>query len=252
MKTGTTRTTRTTRTKRTGNWFFSSGALIPIVLAVPAVPAILAVPAVLVVPAAVVLLAYFLGSIPFGYLIVKGKQGADVRKSGSGATGATNVMRNAGKAAGIATLLLDALKGFAAVWLARRITGTEGTSWVIAGAAVAAIVGHIFPVWLGFKAGKGVATGLGVFLGIAPLAVLAAACVFAIVVGLTRYVSLGSILATASMPAWAWLLQRDDPDLVRTMSALSVSAVLIIIKHHENIRRLIGGTENKFGGAGRR
>lgn len=195
------------------------------------------------------LLAYLLGSIPFGYLIVKWKQGADVRKSGSGATGATNVTRSAGRAAGIATLLLDALKGFAAVAIARWLTGSGGTSWVIAAAAVAAILGHIFPVWLGFKAGKGVATGLGVFLGIAPLSVLAAAIVFAIVVVLTRYVSLASIVATASMPGWAWLLQRDDPDLDRIVSALAFSAVLIVARHRENIRRLMAGTESRFGGA---
>lgn len=197
------------------------------------------------------LLAYLLGSIPFGYLIVKWKQGADVRKSGSGATGATNVMRNAGRAAGIATLALDALKGFAAIALVRWLTGTAGTSWIIAAAALAAIVGHIFPVWLRFKAGKGVATGLGVSLAIAPLAVLAAGIVFMIVVVLTRYVSLASILATASMPAWAWVLRRDDVDIEQVMIALSASAILIIIKHHENIRRLISGTENKFGGASR-
>ena len=196
----------------------------------------------------VVLLAYLLGSIPFGYLIVKGKQGTDVRKSGSGATGATNVLRNAGRAAGIATLVLDALKGFAAVALARWLTGSEGTPWVIAAAAVAAIVGHIFPVWLGFKAGKGVATGVGVFAAISPLAVLAAAVIFVVVVALTRYISLGSILAAASMPLWTWLWQRGDPELPQMLTALSVSAALIIGKHHENIRRLVGGNENKFAG----
>jgi len=196
----------------------------------------------------VVLLAYLLGSIPFGYLIVKWKQGTDVRKSGSGATGATNVLRNAGRAAGIATLVLDALKGFAAVALARWLTGSAGTPWVIPSAAVAAIIGHIFPVWLGFKAGKGVATGVGVFAAISPLAVLAAAVIFVVVVALTRYISLGSILAAASMPLWTWLWQRGDPELSQMLTALSVSAALIIGKHHENIRRLVGGNENKFAG----
>ncbi|MEP7274378.1 MAG: glycerol-3-phosphate 1-O-acyltransferase PlsY [Acidobacteriota bacterium] len=196
-----------------------------------------------------ILLAYLLGSIPFGYLIVKWKQGADVRKSGSGATGATNVMRNAGRGAGIATLLLDALKGFAAVEVARWLTHSNGTSWVIAGTAVAAIIGHIFPVWLGFRAGKGVATGLGVFLAISPLSVLGAGVVFLVVVLVTRYVSLGAILSTATMPAWAWLIERDNPDLHRILAALAASAVLIIAKHHENIRRLAAGTENKLGGA---
>lgn len=192
-------------------------------------------------------LAYLLGSIPFGFLIVKWKQGADVRSSGSGATGATNVLRNAGKAAGIATLLLDAVKGFAAVELARWLTASEGTSWLVAGAAIAAVVGHIFPIWLRFKAGKGVATGLGVFLGIAPLAVLASAVVFFIVVAITRFISLGSILAAGTMPLWAWLLQRSDADLPKILTALTVSALLIIARHHENIQRLIAGTENRFG-----
>jgi acyl phosphate:glycerol-3-phosphate acyltransferase len=196
-----------------------------------------------------IILAYLLGSIPFGYLIVRWRKGVDVRHAGSGATGATNVTRNAGKAAGIATLLLDALKGYAAVELARWLTGTEGTTWIVAAAAFAAIVGHIFPVWLGFKAGKGVATGLGVCLAIAPLATGAAAIVFLIIVVLTRYISLGSIVATATLPAWAWFFQKDDPDVQRIMVALASSALLIIGKHHANIRRLVSGTESKFGGA---
>src|SRR5262245_38458156 len=112
----------------------------------------------------VLLIAYLLGSIPFGYLIVKLSSGADIRQTGSGGTGATNVTRKAGKAAGVVTLLLDALKGFVAVLIARWLTGEDGTSWVVAAAAVLAVVGHCFPVWLGFRAGKGVATGLGVFL----------------------------------------------------------------------------------------
>jgi glycerol-3-phosphate acyltransferase PlsY len=196
-----------------------------------------------------IITAYLLGSIPFGYLIVRWKRGVDVRQAGSGATGATNVTRNAGKTAGIATLILDALKGYLAVELARWLTGTNGTSWIIAGAAFAAIVGHIFPVWLHFKAGKGVATGLGVCLAIAPMATGAAALVFLAIVVLTRYVSLGSIVATATMPAWSWLFQKDDPDVLRIMTALALSALLIIAKHHENVRRLIAGTESKFGGA---
>lgn len=192
-------------------------------------------------------IAYLLGSIPFGYLIVKLSAGKDVRRSGSGATGATNVTRTAGRAAGVATLVLDALKGFLAVWIARRLTGDDGTSWIVAGAAVLAILGHIFPVWLGFKAGKGVATGLGVFAAIAPLAVATSAVVFVVVVALTRYISLGSILAAASAPMWAWLWQAGDPDLTRILVTLSVSAIIITAKHYENIRRLAEGTESKFG-----
>lgn len=195
----------------------------------------------------VLILAYTLGSIPFGYLIVKWRAGTDVRRAGSGATGATNVTRTAGRAAGIATLALDALKGFLAVWIARRLIGDDGTSWVIAGCAVLAVIGHIFPVWLGFRAGKGVATGLGVFAAIAPAAVLSSAVVFLVVVALTRYVSLGSMLGAASAPLWAWLWRPDDPDLMRVLAALSVSAVIIIAKHHENIRRLVAGTESRFG-----
>src|SRR5215470_2999379 len=152
------------------------------------------------------ILAYLLGSIPFGYLIVKLRSGADIRQTGSGGTGATNVSRKAGKAAGVVTLALDALKGAAAVLVARWLTGDAGTSWVVAAAAVLAVVGHCFPVWLGFKAGKGVATGLGVFLAIVPWAVLAALLVFIVIVWRTRFVSLGSILAAALIPLWTWVI----------------------------------------------
>src|SRR5437867_899859 len=113
-------------------------------------------------------LAYLLGSIPFGFLIVKLKSGSDIRQVGSGGTGATNVSRKAGKGAGVVTLALDALKGTLAVLAARWLTGESGTPWVVAGAAVLAVIGHCFPVWLRFKAGKGVATGLGVFLAVVP------------------------------------------------------------------------------------
>src|SRR5262249_59467013 len=120
------------------------------------------------------IIAYLLGSIPFGFLIVKLTRGADIRETGSGGTGATNVSRKAGKAAGVVTLALDALKGAAAVLVARWLTDETGTPWIVAAAAVLAVVGHCFPVWLKFKAGKGVATGLGVFLAITPWAGLAA------------------------------------------------------------------------------
>jgi glycerol-3-phosphate acyltransferase PlsY len=133
------------------------------------------------------------------------------------------------------------------VLVARWLTGEEGTNWVIAGAAILAVIGHIFPVWLKFKAGKGVATGLGVFLALAPLAVATSAAVFIIIVALTRYISLGSILAAGSAPLWAWLWQRSDPDLRQVLVALAVSSIIIIVKHHENFRRLVSGTEHKFG-----
>lgn len=198
------------------------------------------------------ILAYLLGSIPFGYLIVKLKSGADVRQTGSGGTGATNVTRKAGKSAGVITLMLDALKGTAAVVLARWITGGSGTSWIVAGAAVLAVVGHCFPVWLKFKAGKGVATGLGVFLAIVPWSVLAAVVVFALIVGLTRYVSLGSVVAAAIIPLWTLAQHRlisPMEDIVPAMAALCVAAFIIVAKHHENIGRLIAGTESRFGAA---
>jgi glycerol-3-phosphate acyltransferase PlsY len=196
------------------------------------------------------ILAYLLGSIPFGYLIVRLKSGADVRQTGSGGTGATNVTRKAGKSAGIITLLLDALKGVAAVLIARWLTGTPGTSWMVAGAAVLAVVGHCFPVWLRFKAGKGVATGLGVFLTIVPWSVLAAFVVFALAFWRTRYVSLGSVAAAIVVPLWT-LIQHTmiSPvaDFVPTVAALCAASAIIIAKHHENIGRLMAGQENRFG-----
>ena len=146
----------------------------------------------------IVLLAYLLGSIPFGYLIVRAGGGGDVRETGSGGTGATNVTRRAGKWAGVLTLLLDALKGAAAVLVARALlAGGAGANWWVAASALAVVGGHVFPVWLGFRGGKGVATGLGVFLVLAPLAVLCSLLAFAVIVWATRYVSLGSITAAA-------------------------------------------------------
>ncbi|HVG38150.1 MAG TPA: glycerol-3-phosphate 1-O-acyltransferase PlsY [Pyrinomonadaceae bacterium] len=199
---------------------------------------------------------YVLGSIPFGYLIVRMWAGADVRETGSGGTGATNVTRRAGKAAGLLTLALDALKGWAAVAFARWLTGGEGEIYWPAVAGVAAIVGHVFPLWLGFRGGKGVATGLGAFLALSPLAVACSAALFLLLVGLTRYVSLGSILGAASFPLWLWLLgaggTRSGAETTNyggwwslIVAALTGSA-LIIAKHHGNIARLLAGTENKF------
>jgi len=183
-------------------------------------------------------------------LIVKLTSGADIRETGSGGTGATNVSRRAGKFAGVATLALDALKGAAAVLVARWLTGEAGTPWIVAAAAVLAVIGHCFPVWLKFKAGKGVATGLGVFLAIAPWAVLAALAVFIVVVWRTRYVSLGSIIAAAFMPLWVLLMHIGiEPiiDFAPVMTALCAASAVIIFKHSENIKRLMAGEENKFG-----
>lgn len=201
-------------------------------------------------PALVLIAAYLLGSIPFGYLIVRTRTGADVRASGSGGTGATNVSRRAGKLAGIITLLLDAAKGALAVILARAfLTDDFGVNWWVAGASISAVFGHCFPVWLGFRGGKGVATGVGVFLSLSALAVAVAGVIFIIVVALTRYVSLGSILAVAALPLLIWLLDlyvRPVANLAPILTAAFATGALIILMHHANIGRLLRGTENKF------
>lgn len=194
--------------------------------------------------------AYLLGSIPFGYLIVRLTAGADVRETGSGGTGATNVSRRAGKVAGVVTLLLDAVKGAAAVLLASWLLEAHSSiNWFVAAAAVAVIVGHCFPIWLGFRGGKGVATGVGVFLILAPLAVAGAAVLFLLIVVLTRYVSLGSITATLAVPVLVALQHLFVRPVLGFQYVLSVAVVgggLIIFMHRANIERLLHGTENKF------
>ena len=199
----------------------------------------------------VVIVAYLIGSIPFGYLIVRHKVGDDIRESGSGGTGATNVSRRAGKAAGVFTLVLDALKGVLAIVVARLLIGEGEASvdWLIAAAAVAAIAGHIFPVWLAFRGGKGVATGVGVFFMLAPVAVLCAGIMFAVVARMTRYVSLASIVAAAIIPVFVLMdivFIRPITDLRPLLTATVVGAMLIIFAHRGNIRRLAQGTEPKF------
>ena len=200
----------------------------------------------------VIIIAYLLGSIPFGYLIVRAIEGADIRQTGSGGTGATNVSRRAGKVAGIATLLLDAAKGAAAVLIARQVLDVptlDDMYWWVAFAAVAVMLGHMFPVWLRFRGGKGVATGVGVFLVLAPVAVGFAAVVFLLIVWSTRYVSLGSIIAAATIPLFLWLqhlLIRPVEPLLPTMTTAAAGAILIIFAHRANIRRLAEGTESKF------
>ena len=201
-------------------------------------------------PVSILLAAYFLGAIPFGYLIVRFKEKTDVRRSGSGGTGATNVSRRAGKAAGLLTLLLDAAKGVAAVFLAHLVfaPGADAGMWVVL-AGLAAMVGHIFPVWLGFRGGKGVATGLGVFLALTPLGVACAGAVFIAVVWATRYVSLGSMIAAAALPAWVWLLGAEAARTAgsrATIIAATLGGALIVFTHRANIVRLLRGTENKF------
>ena len=193
----------------------------------------------------VVIVAYLIGTIPFGYLIVRMSGGGDVRETGSGGTGATNVSRRAGKAAGIVTLILDVLKGVIAVLIVTWLS--EG--WLVAAAAIAVVVGHIFPVWLGFRGGKGVATAVGVFVVLAPFALLCAGVVFVAVVSLTRYVSLASLSAAASIPLFVWLqklIVQPDADIKAPLTAALVVALLVVFAHRGNITRLINGTEPKF------
>lgn len=201
-------------------------------------------------PLLVLIVAYLLGSIPFGYLLVRAKEGADVRETGSGGTGATNVSRRAGKIAGVLTLLLDAAKGGLVVYIAREFLTTGfGIDWWVAGAAVMAIVGHVFPVWLGFRGGKGVATGVGVFLSLSPLAVAASALIFILIVLATRYVSLGSIVMVIAFPVCVWLLSayvEPVSGLKEILATATIGGSLIVFMHRENIGRLLRGTENKF------
>ena len=198
----------------------------------------------------IVTLAYLIGSIPFGYLIVRKRIGADIRDTGSGGTGATNVSRRAGKAAGVLTLVLDAAKGACAVLFAKVVVGGDADAmWFVAAAAVAVIVGHIFPVWLRFRGGKGVATAVGVFLVLAPFALLCAGIVFVAVVSLTRYVSLASLCAAASIPLCLLvqkLLIQPGAEIKAPLIAAVVTALLIIFAHRGNIARLMKGTEPKF------
>ena len=184
------------------------------------------------------MLAYLIGSIPFGYLIVRLSGGGDVRETGSGGTGATNVSRRAGKGAGVLTLVLDALKGAAAVFLTARF----GNTWLTGIAAMAVIVGHIFPVWLGFRGGKGVATAAGVFAYLAPFALLCAGVVFLILFLITRYVSLSSLAAAATIPVILW--PNGLTSAIFTCAV--VVAALVIFAHRANIARLLKGTEPKF------
>jgi acyl phosphate:glycerol-3-phosphate acyltransferase len=212
-------------------------------------------------PVLAIIVAYLLGSIPFGYLVVRAKEGGDIRQTGSGGTGATNVSRRAGKAAGVLTLLLDALKGAAAVLIAMLVVSTPeagavgvaalqpSAAWWVAAAALAVMIGHIFPVWLKFRGGKGVATGVGVFLILMPAIVGVAALIFVGIVLLTRYVSLGSIVATLSIPGLTLLKHEfvaPQSNFAPLMTVAVVGALLIVFAHRENVERLVQGRENKF------
>lgn len=220
-------------------------------------------------PVLVIIIAYLLGSIPFGYLIVRATAGGDIRATGSGGTGATNVSRRAGISAGVVTLVLDALKGTAAVLVAgwildvplvhvstiRQMDTLENSGvtfqyayWYLWGAAIAAILGHMFPVWLGFRGGKGVATGVGVFLLLTQGAVAFAGVIFILIVLVTRYVSLGSIIAAATIPLFILLQNLISPSLefAPVITAATVAAALIIFAHRANIGRLMKGNESRI------
>jgi glycerol-3-phosphate acyltransferase PlsY len=186
-------------------------------------------------------IAYLLGSIPFGYLLVRWKTGTDVRTKGSGNIGATNVLRTTGKALGILTLLLDVAKGAAAVALAQWLTADD-VLWC-ALAALAVLVGHMFPVWLGFQGGKAVASMLGAFFVLTPWAMLGTVLIFIPMLWKTRYVSLSSIVCAGVFPLGVWLLYHNG---TYTLIAV-VCASLIIYKHKGNIARLRAGTENRLG-----
>jgi glycerol-3-phosphate acyltransferase PlsY len=184
---------------------------------------------------------YFLGSIPFGYLLVRIFRGTDVRATGSGNIGATNVARTS-PMLGATTLLLDLLKGAAAVWIATTAVSNNRLVGFIA--ALSAICGHLFPIWLRFRGGKGVATGLGAFLLLTPRAILTATAIFVVVVLISHFVSLSSIVAAASLPFSATVFaEARGPGQI---GLLSLASALIIWRHHNNIGRLISGTEPRF------
>jgi glycerol-3-phosphate acyltransferase PlsY len=189
--------------------------------------------------------AYLLGSIPFGLLFTWIFGGGDVRKGGSGNIGATNVARVAGPMPAVLTLLFDVAKGAMPVWLAGRISNQSATWMMIA--ALAALLGHCFPVWLKFRGGKGVATAAGAFLVLCPPALLGSVILFLLVLSFWRYVSLASISAAAAMPLLIYLLwaPHHAPPLIVTFGALAAAAI-IIYKHDANIQRLVQGEEPKF------
>ncbi|MCU1236779.1 MAG: acyl-phosphate glycerol-3-phosphate acyltransferase [Candidatus Solibacter sp.] len=193
------------------------------------------------IPLLALLIAYLLGAIPFGYLLVKLKTGADVRAAGSGNIGATNVMRTTGRVAGFATLLLDIAKGYAAVWLTGRMT--DGNTLWMSLAAIAVMAGHAYPVFLGFKGGKAVASFVGAFACLTPAALGVEIIIFVVVVALTRHISMASIVGAATFPLAAYLVARAPLEAV---AASAVAGAFIIYRHSSNIQRLRKGTESVF------
>jgi glycerol-3-phosphate acyltransferase PlsY len=208
-------------------------------------------------PLALIVASYLLGSIPFSFLVVKVAAGKDIRALGSRNVGATNVARTVGRGPGILALLLDITKGFAAIALARWVVGRPGWPFPaepgplhshefwIALAGLIAILGHMYPVWLRFHGGKGVATAAGVFLALNPIVLLGSMIVFAIVLLVSRFVSLASIISAASFQVLMSFLVSDAP-FWRIVITIAI-AMAVITKHHSNIARLAGGTERRMG-----
>jgi glycerol-3-phosphate acyltransferase PlsY len=188
-----------------------------------------------------IVIAYLLGGIPFGFLLVKLTRGTDVRESGSGNIGATNVLRTSGPAVGVATLLLDIAKGYLAVWLAAELTGgaPEWTSL----AALAVMAGHAYPVFLKFQGGKAVATFVGAFAYLTPLPLAAVLLLFIVVVAVTRYISAASILAAATFPFGVWMILHPP---VQVTAAAFIAGAFIVYRHKSNWARLRAGVENRF------
>ncbi len=191
-------------------------------------------------------LAYLLGGIPFGLLFVRLRHGRDIREMGSRNIGATNVLRTSGWTSGLLTLLLDVAKGFVAVLTAGLLTHQNRT--VVALAAGSAVLGHVFPLYLSFRGGKGVATSVGAFLALTIPSTAGAVLVFLVVLALWRFVSLASLLAAAFFPVLYFLIDyRHQPSLPVLLAVVFCSG-LVIFRHHENIKRLVNGTENKLTG----
>jgi acyl phosphate:glycerol-3-phosphate acyltransferase len=187
------------------------------------------------------LVAYLVGAIPVGFVVARAFGIGDIRRHGSGNIGMTNVLRTAGKVPAVITLVGDVLKGFAAVWLGAQMAG--GAPSVAAAATVAAVAGNCWSVFLGFRGGKGVATGLGALLRLVPLAIVPSALVFLVVVATTRFVSLGSLLAAIGVPVVALALGYPTVSVV----AAAGVALIVVGRHHQNIARLLNGTEHRLG-----
>lgn len=188
--------------------------------------------------------AYLIGSVPFALILARRWGATDLRRIGSGNLGAANVLRTSGVAAGVLVAALDVAKGVASVLLAQRLSGGGATAPAVAG--IAAVVGHVYPVWLGFRGGKGVATACGAFAILTPFAVVPSLGIFVAGVWITRYISVGSVLASAALPPIAYAVGSS---LAAVAAALAVSA-LIVFRHRSNLRRVKMGTERRIGARG--